>query len=361
MPCRVEHNVDRILALLARGRRERDVLHAGLDRRALSRADPPHRRTPGTNSRATATRISGRPSRRARSFSRTSASPRRCSRTSPGSRCRAIVRRAFRSDRRIPGPSSASPTRAIATARASIRSGTTTTASPTAPRFAHEVQAGLLEVPVTTVRMFNANWPAGGGGYFRLLPYRVSRWSIRRVNAVDRQPAMFYFHPWELDPGAAARHGVAGEGAVSPLRQPQADGTPAATPARRFPLGSRRPGVSQRRRCRPEANRDDRSELAPDDGRRASVRAADAQRWEAFVDRCPDATFLPSHRLARDHRGGLPPSHALPASPSAAASIVGVLPLAEVKSRLFGHALVSLPFCVYGGPAADDADGRALR
>lgn len=71
---------------------------------------------------------------------------------------------------------------------------------PDAPRFAHTVRAGLLEIPVTTVRVLRSTWPAGGGGYFRLLPYRVSRWSIRRVNAVDRQPAMFYFHPWELDP-----------------------------------------------------------------------------------------------------------------------------------------------------------------
>lgn len=72
---------------------------------------------------------------------------------------------------------------------------------PDAPRFAHEVRPGLLEVPIATVRMLNANWPAGGGGYFRLLPYHVSQWSIRRINARDRQPAMFYFHPWELDPG----------------------------------------------------------------------------------------------------------------------------------------------------------------
>jgi polysaccharide deacetylase family protein (PEP-CTERM system associated) len=72
--------------------------------------------------------------------------------------------------------------------------------APDSPRFAHEVLPGLLEVPVATVRMLNANWPAGGGGYFRLLPYSVSSWSLRRVNRVDRQPAMFYFHPWELDP-----------------------------------------------------------------------------------------------------------------------------------------------------------------
>ena len=71
---------------------------------------------------------------------------------------------------------------------------------PDAPRFAHEVRPGLLEVPAATVRLFAANWPAGGGGYFRLLPYPVSRWSLKRINARDGKPAMFYFHPWELDP-----------------------------------------------------------------------------------------------------------------------------------------------------------------
>jgi polysaccharide deacetylase family protein (PEP-CTERM system associated) len=71
---------------------------------------------------------------------------------------------------------------------------------PDAPRFAYLACGKLLEVPVTTVRLFRKNWPAGGGGYFRLLPYAVSGWCIRRVNEVDKQPAMFYFHPWELDP-----------------------------------------------------------------------------------------------------------------------------------------------------------------
>jgi polysaccharide deacetylase family protein (PEP-CTERM system associated) len=71
---------------------------------------------------------------------------------------------------------------------------------PESPRFAHRVRADLLEVPIATVRMFASNWPAGGGGYFRLLPYAISRWSIRRINGHDRQPAMFYFHPWEIDP-----------------------------------------------------------------------------------------------------------------------------------------------------------------
>jgi len=47
--------------------------------------------------------------------------------------------------------------------------------------------------------LFGRNWPAAGGGYFRLMPYSVSRWLLRRVNRVDEQPAIFYFHPWEID------------------------------------------------------------------------------------------------------------------------------------------------------------------
>ena len=70
---------------------------------------------------------------------------------------------------------------------------------PDAPRFAHAV-GGLLEIPVTTVRSLRRNWPASGGGYFRLLPSGVSRWLLKRVNEVDRQAAVFYFHPWEIDP-----------------------------------------------------------------------------------------------------------------------------------------------------------------
>lgn len=71
---------------------------------------------------------------------------------------------------------------------------------PDAPRFPYESRPGLTEIPVTTSRVFNSNLPAGGGGYFRLLPYAMSRWLISRVNRVDRRPAIFYFHPWEVDP-----------------------------------------------------------------------------------------------------------------------------------------------------------------
>ncbi len=70
---------------------------------------------------------------------------------------------------------------------------------PNAPRFAFEARPGLLEIPITTLRMFGRNMPSSGGGYFRLLPYALSRWMFGRVNAVDRQSCVFYMHPWEID------------------------------------------------------------------------------------------------------------------------------------------------------------------
>jgi len=73
---------------------------------------------------------------------------------------------------------------------------------PEAPRFAFHPQnaQNLLEIPITTTTCLGKNLPCGGGGYFRLLPYPVSRWAFARVHRVDRQPCVFYFHPWELDP-----------------------------------------------------------------------------------------------------------------------------------------------------------------
>ena len=70
---------------------------------------------------------------------------------------------------------------------------------PDAPRFAHRIREDLIEVPPTTLRMFNRNLPSSGGGYFRLFPYALSRWMLRQVNQNDQQPAIFYFHPWEID------------------------------------------------------------------------------------------------------------------------------------------------------------------
>jgi polysaccharide deacetylase family protein (PEP-CTERM system associated) len=71
---------------------------------------------------------------------------------------------------------------------------------PGAPRFPHRVADGrLLEIPITTAEWFGQRVPCGGGGYFRLLPYSFFRHALRRVNARDQQPAVFYCHPWEID------------------------------------------------------------------------------------------------------------------------------------------------------------------
>lgn len=70
---------------------------------------------------------------------------------------------------------------------------------PDAPRFAYQVRDGLMEVPPTTLRIFHRNLPSSGGGYFRLLPYALSRWMLREVHRQDHSPAVFYFHPWEVD------------------------------------------------------------------------------------------------------------------------------------------------------------------
>lgn len=71
-------------------------------------------------------------------------------------------------------------------------------------RHVHRVErarGGIWEVPGSTVQVLGANLPIGGGGYFRLLPYRWTRRGIRHVNDVEGQPAIFYLHPWEIDPG----------------------------------------------------------------------------------------------------------------------------------------------------------------
>ncbi len=71
-----------------------------------------------------------------------------------------------------------------------------------APRFAFQPLpwSDLIEIPVTTAEFAGRRLAAGGGGFFRVLPYAFSRWAIRQVNLRDKRPAVFYFHPWEIDP-----------------------------------------------------------------------------------------------------------------------------------------------------------------
>jgi polysaccharide deacetylase family protein (PEP-CTERM system associated) len=81
---------------------------------------------------------------------------------------------------------------------------------PDAPRFAfHPLpESPFLEIPVSSVRALGSNWPCGGGGYFRLLPFWLSVSNLARINRRESRPCMFYFHPWEIDPGQPRIPGV---------------------------------------------------------------------------------------------------------------------------------------------------------
>ncbi len=81
---------------------------------------------------------------------------------------------------------------------------------PSAPRFAFRMAEldGFVELPITTVAYLGRKLPCGGGGYFRLLPYGVSRRMLQRVNRIDGRPCTFYFHPWEIDPGQPRQNGL---------------------------------------------------------------------------------------------------------------------------------------------------------
>ena len=82
--------------------------------------------------------------------------------------------------------------------------------APEAPRCAHRADwaGGMLELPPATLRIAGRNWPLGGGGYFRLLPYALSRAALRRLERHEGRPAVFYIHPWELDPGQPRVQGI---------------------------------------------------------------------------------------------------------------------------------------------------------
>jgi polysaccharide deacetylase family protein (PEP-CTERM system associated) len=100
-----------------------------------------------------------------------------------------------------------------------------------APRFAFKPLpwSDLIELPVTTAEFAGRRMAAGGGGFFRVLPYAFSRWAIRQVNRREGRAAVFYFHPWEIDPGqprvadaplkSRLRHYSRIEGMADKLRQ----------------------------------------------------------------------------------------------------------------------------------------------
>lgn len=83
---------------------------------------------------------------------------------------------------------------------------------PDAPRFPFRNSPdGLLEIPMSTLPFLGRNWPCSGGGYFRLLPLRYSIWAVNRINEHDQMPAVFYFHPWEMDPDQPRITGISAQ------------------------------------------------------------------------------------------------------------------------------------------------------
>ena len=72
--------------------------------------------------------------------------------------------------------------------------------TPGAPRTPFAPLPGIIEIPLTTVRFLRIELPASGGGYFRVFPYSLSREFLKRASREHRSPAVFYIHPWEIDP-----------------------------------------------------------------------------------------------------------------------------------------------------------------
>lgn len=72
--------------------------------------------------------------------------------------------------------------------------------SPRHPYWLNRSSGSIMEAPASTVRWGILNFPVAGGGYFRILPYAWTRWGIARINRDEQRPAIFYMHPWEIDP-----------------------------------------------------------------------------------------------------------------------------------------------------------------
>jgi polysaccharide deacetylase family protein (PEP-CTERM system associated) len=75
---------------------------------------------------------------------------------------------------------------------------------PDAERMPHRLSTPsgkvIVEWPLSTARVFGARLPVSGGGYFRLLPYWLTRWGLNSINRREARPFIFYLHPWEIDP-----------------------------------------------------------------------------------------------------------------------------------------------------------------
>jgi FemAB-related protein (PEP-CTERM system-associated) len=236
-----------------------------------------------------------------------------------------------------------------------------------APRFPFEIwrdgSERLVEFPIGTVRLLGWNMPIGGGGYFRLAPFSITRMGISRVNAVEHRPVMFYLHPWEIDPGQPRP--------VMALRH-----------AFRHYVGVRRQAEKLGRlfkRFHFASARDVLREWIPSDEKTISLLRPQ------LVDRTPRVARLPRTsgtlvhvtRLAPDAMSAWPRLSASLATPHLAhavewAAVIrdgyghtplylaaedesgqrGLLPAVIVRRPLLGTVVASMPFLDGGGPCA---------
>lgn len=250
---------------------------------------------------------------------------------------------------------------------------------PGAPRHAHAIERGgatLIEAPPSTVRVGGLNLPVAGGGYFRLLPYAWTTWGIGRLNSVECKPAIFYIHPWEMDAeqprlplsrASAWRHYAnltKTEGRFTRLLRdfqfaplcvvldalghlPGA--TDVAAPlvpgsTHRVSVGTSTSSIAAPAVVAPVVASHPEIHLAAD---------ARPDDWNAYVNGHANATVyhLMAWRGVFERAFGHRSEYL---SARRHGSIVGVLPLVEMRSWLFGKFMVSLPFVNYGGLLADD-------
>ena len=291
LPCRVERNIDRILQLLADAGVRATFFTLGWIAERYPDDDPPHRRR---RPRAREPRLRALPRDRAgirASSSPTSASPRPCSRTSSGAAVKG-----YRAPSFSIGPSNQWAFECIAEAGYRYSSSIYPIrhdhyGAPDAPRFAHEVDQGLLEVPITTVRVLRSQL---AGGRRRLFPAAaVSRVALVAPARQRRRPAagdVLLPSVGARSRAAARRRARAAKRAFATTSTCKRMESAAAAPARRFPVGSRRPRVPEWRRLMPArgSDRAQRRARCRTQRRRASrSTTADAARWDAFVDALP--------------------------------------------------------------------------
>jgi len=227
---------------------------------------------------------------------------------------------------------------------------------PEAPRFAWRTPSGVVEIPPSSLRMLGRNLPASGGGYFRLLPCPVSRWSLRRINARDGELRLL-FPSVEIDPNTR-------------LAQPRKIEVPHYLNLERMAVGSTLLAISLDASTSVRRQIAARWAIANTRMTAKTLSLSNSSRHaRCRSDPCPFrlpptkprrlaalARHLPQPHLShwRATRARRPFDTARTISSHAAARASSRAADGGSKTLLFGHSLVSLPFCPYAGPLAED-------